>query len=315
MRASVIVVNLNGEPFIYDCLSALQKQSYSDFEVIIVDNGSKDNSCKAIRARFPEMRLIELKQNQGFASACSIGLREARGEEILVLNNDAIPDRDWLKAMIFALDKDEKIGMVASRVINKKTQKLESAGIYPARNGLVYLYQPEYPEQEQEVFGACGVAGLYRGRMIKELGFYPEDFFIYYEDADLAYRAKRAGWKAVYCPSAIVYHLGSETTERLGIKTYYLARNRLRSIIRNWELNLVIKNLLWIFAYELASFLGGVINAPLSALRARIDFFKALSLDLRLRKDNFKKTSLGFDLGKWLSKDYPGIIKLWKERR
>jgi len=205
--------------------------------------------------------------------------------------------------------------MVASRVINKKHQKLESAGIYPARNGLVYLSKPKHPEAEQEIFGACGVAGLYRGRMIKELGFYPEDFFIYYEDADLAYRAQRTGWKAVYCPSSIVYHLGSETTEKLGIKDYYLARNRLRSIIRNWELNLIIKNLPWLLAYELASFLGGLINAPQSAMKARIDFLKLLTSDFKFRRDNFKRSVFGFDLEKWLSKDYPGIIKLWKERR
>ncbi len=180
---------------------------------------------------------------------------------------------------------------------------------------MVYLLKPEKNDARSEVFGACGVAGLYRGKMLQELGFYPEDFFIYYEDADLAYRAQRAGWKAVYQPGSLVYHLGSATTSGMGIKNYYLPRNRLRSLLRNWEATLILKNLPWILVYEWASLLGALLSGKTQALKARMDFLHFLPADLRFRKSNFSKTAPGFKLGHLISSRYPGLRELWSARR
>ena len=315
MKVSVIVVNLKGRPFIFDCLSSLFNQSFKDFEVILVDNGSEAEELKEIKQKFPEIKLIELGKNYGFAYACSVGWKEARGKELAILNNDAFAESDWLEKMLFCLDSEQSIGGVAPRVINQKTGKLESGGIYPARNGLVYLYQPENSEEAKEVFGVCGVAGLYRGAMLKEIGFYPEDFFIYYEDADLAYRARRAGWKTVYCPEARVWHLGSKTTGEMGIKTYYLARNRLRTIARNWEGKLILKHFFPLVFYELLSFAGGFLNHPASALKARWDFLKFLAQDLKERKKILARGQKDFNLDRWLIWDYPGAFQIWKQRR
>jgi len=315
MRVSVIIVNLNGDPFIYQCLEGLERQSFRDFELLIVDNGSTDGSLEKLRSRFSSARLIELGQNLGFAAACSRGFEQSRGAEIAVLNNDAVPEAAWLKEMVALLDADPGIGAAACRVLNKKTSNLESGGIFAARNGLVYLSRPAEENQLSEVFGACGVAGLYRGRMLKELGFYPPDFFIYYEDADLAYRSRRAGWKAVYCPSAIVHHLGSQTTSGMGIKDYFLPRNRLRTLVRNWDWKTVLKNTPWIAFYELASFLAGIFTNPKSALKARVDFLRSLPRDLKARAEIFARTAPGFELGKWLSPTFPGIRELWEARK
>ncbi len=315
MRVSVILVNLNGDPFIFATLESLERQSFKDFETIVVDNGSSDGSVGKIRARFPRARIIELGANRGFAYACVQGWRDSRGDEIAVLNNDAPAEPDWLKEMVAALDSDAKLGMVASKVIGKQTGKLESGGIYPGRNGLVYLLKPEPESEGKEIFGACGVAGLYRGSMLKQLGFYPEDFFIYYEDADLAYRAGRAGWKAVYCPSSIVHHQGSATTAGMGIKDYYLPRNKLRAIVRNWDLGLILKSLPWIMLYEWASFFGALLFGRKGAFKARLNFLRLLKADLKSRREIFAKTAPGFKLERWLSSSYPGLLELWKARR
>lgn len=315
MRVSVVIVNLNGEPFIYDCLSGLMRQSFPDFETIIIDNGSTDGSLQNIRAKFPSVKVFELGANQGFAHACNQGFGQSRGEDIAVLNNDAVPEQDWLKEMVSALDSDPGLGMVACKVVSQKTGKFESGGLYPARNGLVYLSVPVDPDAAGPVFGACGVGGLYRGKMLRALGFYPEDFFIYYEDADLAYRAERAGWAALYCPKAVLRHLGSKTTAGMGIKNYYLPRNRLRAIVRNWDFPVIIRNLPRLLLYECASFLGGLVSSPINAIKARIDFMRSLPADLGSRREIFEKTRPGFELSRWISADYPGLIALWKARK
>jgi len=315
MRVSVIIVNLNGDPFIYDCLDGLMRQSYEDFETIVVDNGSNDGSPKKIREKFPSIKVIELGANKGFAFACNEGFRRSKGEEIAVLNNDAVPDQDWLKQMVSALDSDPGLGMVACKVLSQKSGKFESGGLYPGRNGLVYLFVPGDQDRQQPVFGACGVGGLYRGKMLRELGFYPEDFFIYYEDADIAYRTQRAGFSAVYCPAAVLSHLGSETTTGMGIKNYCLPRNRLRTIVRNWDLSIIIKNLPWLLFYEWGSFAGGLLNNPWNAVKARVDFLRFISADLKARKEIFARARRGFDLDKWISKKYPGLFELRSARK
>ena len=315
MRVSIIIVNFNGGQFVHECLAGIERQSFKYFEVIVVDNGSTDGSAAKIREQFPLVRLIELGANLGFAAACARGWKESKGEDIAVLNNDAVPDPDWLGQMVSCLDSDPGLGAIACRVINKKSGKFESGGIFAGRNGLVYLFKPGNENQRCEIFGACGVAGLYRGRMLKQTGFYPEDFFIYYEDADLAFRGQRAGWRAVYCPDSVAYHLGSETTTGMGIKHYFLPRNRLRVLARNGDWLMLLKNSPWVAFYEAASFWGGLFVNPKSTVKARLDFLRGLPSDLKARAKILGSTAPGFDLKQWLSRSYPGIIDLWSARK
>jgi len=315
MRVSVVLVNLNGEPFIYEALESLERQTFKDFEVIVVDNGSIDGSPEKIRSRFPHVKIVELGENKGFAYGCVRGWKESKGEDLALLNNDAFPERDWLKEMIAGLDSDPELGMIDSRVINIKTGQLESCGMYAVRNGFVHQLRSGPEDTPYEVFCACGGAVLYRCRMLNEIGFFAEDFFTYYEDGDLAYRARRAGWKALCCPKARVSHLGSETAKALGIKNYYTSRNRLRTIVRNWDSRLILKNLPWILFYDFLAFWNGLFFRDRGSLKARIDFLRFLSVDLKARKDIFAKTIPGFDLEKLLSKKGPGMVELWRRRK
>jgi len=315
MRVSVIIVNFNGAPFVYDCLAGLERQSFKDFEVLVVDNGSTDGSLEKIRARFPSARIIELGENKGWASGCVRGWKESKGQDIALLNNDAVPEPDWLQEMVAGLDSDPSAGMIDCTVINKRTGRIESCGLYPVRYGFVHQLKTGAEQGYPEIFGVSGVAPLFRGIMLKEVGFFCEDFVMYYEEPDLAYRARRAGWKTLCCPRVRVFHLGSETARKMRIRNYYLSRNRLRTIVRNWDLRLILKNLPWLVFYDFLAFWNGIFFRDRASLKARIDFLGFLPKDLKARQQIFAKTKPEFNLEKWLCKEGPGIMELWRRRR
>ena len=227
---SIIVVNWNGERFVEACLESIREQSYGNAEIIFVDNGSTDSSVALVRGKFPEIRVVQLPENSGFAAGNAAGLTVAQGDLIALVNNDARPEKNWLENLLQPMLDDPRVGICASKILFSADGRINSAGdcITSAAVGFNRGLGKGSAEYETAgwVFGACGAAVLYRRRMLDEIGFLDDDFFLYDEDTDLNFRAQLAGWKCAYVPTAIVYHLANATSVRLSdTHVYYHARN------------------------------------------------------------------------------------------
>ncbi len=245
---SVIIPHWNGRHHLNVCLGALREQSWTDFETIMVDNGSTDGSQDMIRANFPEVQLIELGENRGFTGACIAGYEAARGEIVVLLNNDTEADPTWLAAIQAAFDAHTDVGIVASKLLLfDQRNRFHAAGDYvrvdglPGNRGVWQNDQGQF-DREETVFSACGAAAAYRRTMLLETGFLDDSFYFSCEDVDLGWRANLAGWRVLYVPQAVVYHKlkasggGGETS------SYYDGRNTLWLIWKNYPGSLLRQN-------------------------------------------------------------------------
>ena len=244
-KASIIIPHLNGKQHLDDCLNALRRQTFTDFEVILVDNGSTDGSQEYLRDHFPEVRLLELGRNHGFTGACIAGQEGARGEVIILLNNDTEAAPGWLGAIMDAFAHHPEAGIVASKILLfEQRDRFHTAGDYyrvdgiPGNRGVWQADEGQY-EQEEYVFSACGGAAAYRRQLIEEVGFLDDSFFFSCEDVDLAWRAQLAGWKVLYVPTAVVYHKLKASGGSGVTSSYYDGRNFLYVIWKNYPTTLL----------------------------------------------------------------------------
>lgn len=218
-----VVPNWNGREHIGDCLRSLQKQSQKT-EIIVVDNGSIDGSQEYIRKTFPKVTLIELTHNHGFAGGVNAGIKRAMtagAEYVALFNNDAVADKDWVKNLLKTAKLNSKTGIVTCKFMRAgKARKFDSTGEmysiwgFPFPRGRDKTDEGQF-DQTEVMFGATGGASLYRVEVLEEIGLFDEDFFAYYEDVDLSFRAQLAGWKVMYEPSATADHLVGATSSKL----------------------------------------------------------------------------------------------------
>lgn len=242
-RVSVIIPNWNGLGLLRPCLNALRRQTYRDHEVIVVDNASSDGSVAAVRSEFPEVQVVVLPENRGYAGGCNQGILAARGEYIVATNNDTEADPGWLAALVEALDRHPEAGSAAARImLYDRRDTLHSAGdLYrrdgtPDSRGVWQRFGPPY-DCGGYVFGGCGGATMYRRAMLEQIGTFEETFFMYCEDVDLNWRAQLAGWKCIYVPEAVIYHHLSATGGG-PLSSYYVGRNTLWVLARDYPTDL-----------------------------------------------------------------------------
>lgn len=262
-RVAVIVPNWNGAGLLKGCLASLRRQTFRDFEMLVVDGGSEDGSAELVRASFPEVRLLELGENRGFAAAANAGIRASRAELVALLNNDTEQDPGWLGALVRAADAHPEAGMFASKLVDFRDRRyLDGAGDAIRLSGLPYRLGHGERDRGQfdrpaYVFGACAAAALYRRRMLEEIGLFDEDFGSYCEDADLSFRAQLAGHRCLYVPGAVVYHLGSASTggKRSPTATRLGTRNSLLLLAKNLPLPVVPHLLPFLMAGQAARLL------------------------------------------------------------
>lgn len=254
---SVIIVNFNGRKFLQDCLSSLLRQSYSPFEVILVDNASHDGSVEFVREHFPQVRILVEKVNLGFAGGSNAGIREAQGEFILTLNNDTITDPRFIENLVRPMTSDSHLGMCASKMLFPDG-RINSTGICISRSGAawdrgIFEQNSGQYDNEDEVFGPCAGAALYRRAMLDEIGLFDEDFFIYMEDVDLAFRARLAGWECRFIPAAKVIHImGGSSGIHSDLSVFYGNRNLLWNAIKNFPMRTLLISLPWIIGRNCA---------------------------------------------------------------
>ncbi len=239
LLVSVVIPSWNGRHHLEKCLPALQRQTYSPFEVIVVDNGSQDGTPAWLAEEWPHVRLVALRRNYGVARAFNEGVKAARGALVALLNNDTEPEPGWLAALVHALRRHADAGMAACkiRVWDDRT-RLHAAGDFytvggrPGNRGAWEVDQGQY-DREEEVFGPCGAAALYRRELFDDVGLFDERFGSYLEDVDLAWRAQRAGWRCAYTPHAVVYHKVSATGGG-PLASFYTGRNWLYVLAKDY---------------------------------------------------------------------------------
>jgi hypothetical protein len=235
--ASVIVPSLNGAHLLPACLDSLASQSYPDVEVIVADGASTDGTADLLRQRFPSVRLLTLRQNRGFAGNVNAGLRAARGEVLCLLNNDARAEADWVSVCVETLAGHADIGSVASKVLYAERGTINSAGdlmcldCTARQRGNSLPDAPRWNEPAR-VFGASGGAAAYRRAMLADVGLLDEQFFMYLEDVDLAFRAQLRGWGCLYQPSAVAVHRGGVSGGGQ-LESFYNGRNLIRLLAKD----------------------------------------------------------------------------------
>lgn len=210
---SVIIVNYNGEELLDDCLGSLGRQTYQDFEIVFVDNGSHDNSLVRAKELCPGIRCVKLQQNTGFTGANNEGFRHATGRFIVLLNNDTESDPHFLEELVLAAERRAEIGMVAPKILNfYDREEIDSVGgLVLCPDGIGQGRGRGEKDRAQydgldDILIPSGCAALYRRAMLDQVGLFDERFFAYCEDTDLGLRGRWAGWEAVSAPRSVVYH-------------------------------------------------------------------------------------------------------------
>jgi len=257
---SIVIPNWNGEDFLEVCLDSLRKQTHDNFEVILVDNGSTDGSVDFVKRNYPEVKIISLPTNRGFAYAVNTGIRQSQSEYIALLNNDTEADPRWLEELCRGLENNPEIGFCASQTLFFHNRDIiNSAGLAYYKDGTAGDRGYGEPDRGQygkqrKVFGASGVAVMYRREMLEDIGLFDEDFFAFYEDVDLSFRAQLCGYQCIYQPMAVVYHVGGGTILPTNPKNRFLCdRNLIYVLVKNLPTKLLIKYLPSILIYQIAS--------------------------------------------------------------
>lgn len=321
--AYVVILNWNGRQYLRDCLRAVFAQTYPDYRVLVVDNGSTDGSAYIARDEFPEAILLPLGENLHFARGSNEGMRAALRDpkcaHAVLLNNDTRVDPEWLAQLVGSAE--DWVGMVASKMLFMDRPKvLNSTGIAIARDGSTKDRDWNEPDDGRsdaalDVFGASGGAGLYRREVLDRVGLFDEDFVAYYEDVDLAWRIRLAGWEARFAPGAIVYHRYSASIGHVSPwREYQCERNRVWNLVQNYPWRYVATGISWNAVRLLASRLprGGEAGDPEAKMetgrgsvrihaRARIDAYAGLGPALRkrrMRRPNRRVDAA--EVGRWL---------------
>ncbi len=321
--AYVVVLNWNGKDFIRDCLKSVLHQTYPRYRLLVVDNGSTDGSREIIDGEFPEVKLVPLPENLHFARGTNAGIRAALKDpectHILTLNNDTRVDPEWVAELIrTAADA----GMVASKLLMMDhPQMINSTGLTIAPDGSSLdrgwnqVDQGQY-DRSEDVFGPTAGAALYRRDLIDKMGLFDEEFVAYYEDVDLAWRARLAGWQACYAPRAVVYHKFSASQRRGSpLKTYLCERNRIWNLVQNYPWRYMVLTVPWNSARNLAGPIpwtdgkepatgrnqNPVLETARAIARARVDAYASIPRALAKRRARAAASRVSpATVGSWL---------------
>lgn len=245
---SIIIPNYNGNKYLKECLEAIYNTQTLAFELIIIDNASTDSDYEWLR-QYKDIYFKRLDKNYGFSKAVNEGIKLAKGEYVLLLNNDTVVCEGFLDELVKSIAQDHKIFSVCSKMIQyHHPEKIDDAGDEYNLLGWAYKCGDGEPigtySKEREVFSSCAGAALYRKAILDKIGYFDEQFFAYMEDVDISYRARVNGYKNVYCPEAKVYHIGSATSgsKYNAFKVRLAARNNVYVPYKNMPLLQLIVN-------------------------------------------------------------------------
>lgn len=268
-KVAVVIPSWNAIDEIGACLDSLLAQSLQP-HIIVVENGSTDGSPEFIAKHYPAVEVLRQERNLGFAGGVNVGIRKALTDGfayVALFNNDAVAHKDWLKALVLALGGHDQAGIATCKLLSSDKAHVDSTGDQYSTWGLPFprdrdVAADKAHNKPEEVFSASGGASLYRSAMLQEIGLFDEDFFAYYEDVDISFRAQLAGWKVLYEPKAEAYHATGTTSGKIkGFTTYQTFKNQPLVLWKNVPARLLPAVLLrFAVAYTsiyLSSFVGG----------------------------------------------------------
>ncbi len=233
---SIIIPHYNGEDLLYNCIDSIYKNiSIKDFELIVVDNASTDDSINRIKSNFQNVKIISSNSNLGYSGGCNLGATHASGKYLLFLNNDTEHSNEWIEKLVYFLDSNSKIAAVQPKILNIHNKKLfDYAGgaggfidkfCFPFVQGRIFHTLEEDHNQynnPSRIFWASGAAFMIRSNIFKTLEGFDKVYFAYMEEIDLCWRAQAMGYKIYSVPDSFVYHYGKQTIKENTIKSHYL---------------------------------------------------------------------------------------------
>src|SRR5215208_758401 len=252
-KVSIVIPNLNGQKYLGDCIDAIYQIDFprEEYEIIVVDNASTDNSCALIRSMYPDVILIQAEKNLGFARGCNAGIKNSSGKYIVLLNNDTVVNVNWLKELVVVVDSDQDIAIVGSKLLFKENpNQIQNAASFLTDRGDGGDLGAHLPDEGQydttrEAMAVCGASMLIKRELIEDIGALDEDFFAYYEDMDLCYRTRLYGKKIVFAPKSVVCHVHAATSgEWSPTFTFLVLRNKLLFHLKNSTIIFLLKVLL-----------------------------------------------------------------------
>ncbi len=310
---SVIIPNWNGRKLLGACLDSLRRQTQTGLEVIVVENGSVDGSSQFIKENYPEVRLLEQEVNLGFAGGVNRGIRQARGQRIGLLNNDAVVEPNWAEEMIRGLKEAD---IIQSKILQSDDHtKIDTTGDFMSKWGLPYprgrnQTDNSEPKTISPIFSACGGSVVYRRRVFETVGLFDEAFFAYLEDVDLSFRARLAGFKVAINPLAITYHHVGATAKQMGsFPRYHYIKNSFYLFYKNFPASVFIRTLPRFCLVQMLMFVSALKNGvPQVALKAYLKGLVRLPKLIRQRHriQSSRKIS-PHQVADWLT-DYDSMV-------
>lgn len=251
MKLSIIIVSWNVKKVLTDCLGSIEENPASEpFEIVLVDNASSDGAVEFVRNKFPDVVVIANSQNLGFAAANNQGIKKSQGEYILLLNPDTIVHLGSLDVLIEFMDKNEDVGICGPQLLNQDETIQSSVRCFPTFRGALYrhtaikslgLFKNEYKKwlmksfdhkSQMDVDQVMGAALMIRQSIIEDVGAMDEQFFMYYEEVDLCFRIKQAGWRVVFMPEVVITHLGGQSSGQIPVRKRIIAMTSLLKFFR-----------------------------------------------------------------------------------
>jgi len=287
---SIIIVNFNGKELLKRCLTSLLTTNYANFEIIVVDNASTDGSVESIKKSFglcPYIKIVENHENLGHAEGCNIGARVVKGRYLVFLDSDTeLKAEDWLWELVKVMESDESIGMAQAKVVLAKDKRrldyvcmaIDALGTWAATYGL----KEDKLKENFEILAASSGCCIVRREVFNELGGFDSDYFIYDDDTDLSLRARLLGYRILLVPSAVIVHRGSVLRGINQRTVYHSAKNRMCTLLKNYEL----RNLWWRFL--VLSFFMSMVSLGFLVLK-RFDEAKATMKGLLNSVTGFRK--------------------------
>ncbi len=309
-KVIVVIPNWNTQRWLTGCLDGLQAQNYRDFRVIMVDNGSTDNSVAFVKQHYPEVEILTFAENRGFVPAVNAGIKQSHSEYVALLNVDTIPQPDWLSGLVETIEQSPPdVGCLASKMLSLDNPSLmDDAGNTFSWYGSARKRGQGEPAENytrpEEIFSACGGAALYRRTFLEKAGGFDENFVSYLEDVDLGLRGQLLGYRCLYVPIAQVLHQWGGANIPRPRYVYLVTRNRLALLLKNIPLELLFKHARTLLFGQLYFFL--VYKRPLHSLAGIISFLAALPRILHQRRliqkrkkisNQALETMLSYELG------------------